>query len=113
MPEPTPEPSTRSTTPATTPATTRPTTRPTAPRTRRGGEAVQAAIEELELRERLDEPDAAAARPGSYDLAWAKGRIDAARRAADADVVTADEALEWLAAEVGRELPVAHDDEER
>jgi hypothetical protein len=76
-----------------------------APRTRRGSAAVEAVMEEFELRSRLDEPDAAAAAPGDYDLAWVHGRIDAARRAAEADVLSADEALEWLAREVGRELP--------
>lgn len=75
------------------------------PRRRRGAEAVEAAIEEFELRTRLDEPDGSVAEPGSYDLGWAAGRIDAARRAAGADVITSDEALEWLASEVGRELP--------
>lgn len=77
----------------------------TTPRTRRGAAAVEAAIEEFELRTRLDEPDASVARSGDYDLGWAYDRIDAARRAADADVITSDEALAWLAAEVGRELP--------
>ncbi len=74
-------------------------------RERRGAAAVEAAIEEFELRTRVDEPDGSVAEPGSYDLGWAAGRIDAARRAADADVITSDEALEWLASEVGRELP--------
>jgi hypothetical protein len=75
------------------------------PRTRRGSAAVEAAMEEFELRTRLDEPDASVVAPGDYDLAWVHGRIDAARRAADADVLTADEALDWLARAVGRELP--------
>lgn len=75
------------------------------PRDRRGAAAVEAAIEEFELRTRVDEPDGSVAEPGRYDLSWAAGRIDAARRAADADVITSDEALEWLAGEVGRELP--------
>ena len=74
-------------------------------RPRRGAAAVEAAIEEFELRSRLDEPDGGVSEPGNYDLSWAAGRIDAARRAADADVITSDEALEWLANEVGRELP--------
>lgn len=73
--------------------------------TRRGSAAVEAAIEEYELRQRTDEPDGASARSGDYDLAWVRGRIDAARRAANADIVSADEALSWLAGEVGRELP--------
>lgn len=74
-------------------------------RTRRAAAAVEALIEEYDLRTRIDEPDGASIQPGTYDLSWAHGRIEAARRAAEADVVTADEALEWLAAEVGRELP--------
>lgn len=73
---------------------------------RRGAAAVEAAIEEFELRSRVDEPDGQVAESGNYDLGWAAGRIEAARRAADADVITSDEALEWLANEVGRELPV-------
>jgi hypothetical protein len=84
----------------------------TTPRTRRGVAAVEAAIEEFELRERLDEQDAAVTAAGDYDLEWARGRIEAARRAADADVVTAEEALDWLAQSVGREpLDVAVDDD--
>jgi hypothetical protein len=81
-------------------------------RIRRGPAAVEAAIEEFELRERLDEPDASGARPGTYDLRWAHERIDAARRAADADVITAEEALEWLASAIGRELPSTYADED-
>ncbi|TVR37636.1 MAG: hypothetical protein EA388_01270 [Nitriliruptor sp.] len=73
--------------------------------TRRGAAAIEAAIEEFDLRTRLDEPDGSMDRLGNYDLAWARDRIDAARRAADADIVTSEEALAWLAAEVGRELP--------
>lgn len=83
-----------------------------APSKRRGAAAVEAAIEEFELRERLDEPDGSIAASGDYDLAWAHGRIDAARRAAEADVITAEEALEWLAEAVGRELPTEDLDEE-
>lgn len=79
---------------------------------RRGAAAIEAAIEEFELRTRLDEADASVNEPGDYDLGWAYGRIAAARRAADADVITPDEALEWLAAEVGRELPDEDLDEE-
>ncbi len=82
------------------------------PRTRRGAAAVEAAIEEFELRSRLDEPDASVTEPGDYDLGWAYGRIEAARRAADADVISSEEALTWLAAEVGRELPDELDEEE-
>jgi hypothetical protein len=76
-----------------------------APRTRRGAAAVEAAMEEFELRTRLDEPDASVTASGDYDLAWAHDRIDAARRAAEADVLTADEALDWLARSVGQEVP--------
>lgn len=72
---------------------------------RRGSAAVEAAIEEFELRTRIDEPDASVARSSDVDLAWARTRIEAARRAAEADVVSAEEALDWLAAAVGRELP--------
>lgn len=79
----------------------------------RGAQAVEAAIEEFEVRERIDEPDVSAQRPGDYDLGWAHDRIEAARRAADADVVTAEEALDWLAAAVGRELPDTFLDDER
>jgi hypothetical protein len=82
------------------------------PRKRRGAEAIEAAIEEFELRTRMDEPDASVSEPGDYDLSWALGRIDAARRAAEADVITADEGLAWLASEVGRELPEDDIDEE-
>lgn len=82
------------------------------PRTRRGADAVQAAIEEFELRQRLDEAGPEVTVPGDYDLAWAHDRIDTARRAAAADVVTADEALEWLAEAIGRELPGDEYDED-
>lgn len=75
------------------------------PRQRRGPQAVDAAVEEFEIRTRLDETDSGVAATGNYDLGWAAGRIDAARRAADADVITPDEALDWIAWEVGRELP--------
>ena len=75
------------------------------PTKRRGAAAVEAAIEEFELRTRLDEADPSMYRAGDYDLGWAYDRIEAARRAADADVVTSEEALDWLAAAVGRELP--------
>ncbi len=78
---------------------------PVRPEKRRGAAAVEAAIEEFELRSRMDEADGSATGPGNYDLSWALGRIEAARRAAEADVITPEEGLEWLAAEVGRELP--------
>lgn len=83
------------------------------PRKRRGAEAIEAAIEEFELRTRMDEPDASVSEPGDYDLSWALGRIDAARRAAEADVITAEEGLAWLASEVGRELPEDDLEDER
>lgn len=86
----------------------------TPPRPRRGAAAVEAAIEEFELRARLDETDPGLATGGQHDLGWARDRIDAARRAAAADVVSADEALDWLADAVGRELPdELTDDEDR
>lgn len=85
----------------------------TSPRqVRRDADAVEALIEEFELRSRIDEPDGSLERSGAYDLSWAHGRIDAARRAAEADVITADEALTWLATEVGRELPDERPDED-
>jgi hypothetical protein len=81
--------------------------------TRRGAAAIEAAIEEFDLRTRLDEPDGSVDRAGDYDLAWARDRIDTARRAAEADIVTSQEALAWLAAEVGRELPDEQPEEDR
>lgn len=85
----------------------------TPPRPRRGAAAVEAAIEEFELRARLDETDPGLATSGQHDLGWARERIGAARRAAAADVVSAEEALDWLAEAVGRELPTEPDDEDR
>ncbi len=81
------------------------------PRTpRRGPAAVEAAIDEFELRERVDETDRA--HPDAMlDLSWVRDRIDVVRRAADADIVTAEEALEWIAAVVGRELPDTLDED--
>ncbi len=81
-------------------------------RTPRGAAAVEALIEEFELRSRMDEPDPSYDRPGEMDLRWAHGRIDAAQRAAAADVVTYEEAIEWLASTVGRELPLDDGDDE-
>ena len=72
------------------------TTRHT-PRPRRGAEAVMAAVEAFELRQRVDEPDGSYGPEGDLDLSWARNRIETARQAAAADVVTAEEALEWLA----------------
>jgi len=57
-----------------------------------------AAVEAFELSQRLDEPDGSYRPDGDLDLSWARHRIQTARRAAAADVVTAEEALEWLAA---------------
>jgi hypothetical protein len=84
----------------------------TSGRTPRGPEAIEALIEEFELRDRLDEPDAPFRRSVDMDLRWAHGRIGAAQRAAAADIVTYEEAMEWLASTVGRELPSTLDDEE-
>ncbi|MFO7960339.1 MAG: hypothetical protein R6U94_05290 [Nitriliruptoraceae bacterium] len=75
------------------------TTRET-PRPRRGPDAVMAAVEEFEVRQRLDEPDGSYRATGELDLTWARDRIETARRAAEADVVTPEEALEWLSATV-------------
>ena len=78
------------------------TTRQT-PRPRRGPDAVMTAVEEYEVRQRLDEPDGSYGSTGDLDLTWARDRIETARRAAAADVVTAEEALEWLAGTVADE----------
>ena len=86
------------------------TTRHT-PRPRRGAEAVMAAVEAFELSQRLDEPDGSYRPAGDLDLSWARNRIETARRAAAADVVTAEEALEWLAATMADELDVDVDDD--
>ena len=84
---------------------------------REGPDAVQAAIEEFDLRSRIDEPDPSTERGGDLDLRWAHSRIDAAQRAAAADVVSYEEAMEWLASTVGRELPstdfIEEDERER
>lgn len=81
---------------------------------RRGHTAVEALIEEYDVLSRTDETDSSFLASRPYDLRWAHDRIGAAQRAADADVVTYEEALEWLAGSVGRELPdEALDDEER
>ena len=79
--------------------------------TRRGAAAIEAAIEEFDLRTRLDEPDGSVDRAGDYDLAWARDRIDAARRAADADIVTSEEALAWLADTINHELDLETDED--
>lgn len=82
------------------------------PRPRRGFDAVEAAVSERELRERLDEPDPSYAESGRYDPTVA-GRLagERARRAADADVYTSDEALEDVAGQVGLDLPEVLDDD--
>lgn len=79
-------------------------TEPRTPRTRRGADAVDAAIEAYELAGRTDEPDAAVRGQEDVDLSWVRHRIDAARNAAEADVVSSQEALAWLADTVNREL---------
>ncbi len=80
-------------------------------RTRRGAEAVDAAVEAFEIAQRIDEPDGSYAREGDVDLTWMHGGIDMARRAAAADVVSSDEALQGLAGTVGRELDLETDEE--
>ncbi len=86
------------------------TTRPT-PRARRGVEAVMSAVEAFELRQRLDEPDGSYRPDGDLDLSWARNRIETARQAAAADVVTPEEALEWLAVTMADERDVEMDDD--
>lgn len=86
-------------------------TEPRTPRTRRGADAVEAAIEAYELAQRTDEPDASVRGEGDVDLRWVGHRIEAARNAADADVVSSDEALSWLADTVHRELEIDPDDD--
>ncbi len=86
-------------------------TEPRTPRTRRGADAVEAAIEAYELAQRTDEPDASVRGEDDVDLRWVRQRIDAARNAADADVVSSQEALEWLADTVNRELDLDLDED--
>ena len=86
-------------------------TEPRTPRTRRGAEAVDAAIEAYELARRTDEPDPSVRGDGGLDLGWVRERIDAARNAADADVVSSEEALAWLAETVNREVDLDLDDD--
>ena len=81
------------------------------PRTRRGAEAVEAAIEAYELAERTDAPDPSVRGDDDVDLSWVRDRIDTARQAADADVVSSDEALAWLADAVNRELDLGVDED--
>jgi hypothetical protein len=81
------------------------------PRTRRGEQALEAALEEREIRARTDEPDPSVARPADYDL---RDLVDdRARRAAAADVYTPEEALDDLAGGVGHELPDDRGEEDR
>jgi hypothetical protein len=81
-------------------------------RTRHGEEALDAALDERDIRERTDEPDASQAQPGDYDLSEVVD--DRLRVAAGTDVYTPDEALDDIASGLGRELPTdASDDEER
>jgi hypothetical protein len=83
------------------------------PRTRRGAEAVEAALDELDIRERIDEPDGSMAAEGEHDLAWVRTHVgDDARLAAETDVYTPDEAMERVAGTVGREYPLEEPEEE-
>lgn len=84
-----------------------------APRPRRGHDAVMAAVEAFELSQRLDEPDGSYRSAGDLDLTWARSRIETARQAAAADVVTAEEALEWLTVTVADERDGEVDVDER
>ena len=86
-------------------------TEPRTPRTRRGAEAVEAAIEAFELAQRTDEPDPSVQGEGDVDLSWVRDRIDAARQAADADVISSEEALAWLADTVNHELDLDPDED--
>jgi hypothetical protein len=88
------------------------TTRQT-PRPRRGPDAVMAAVEAFEVSQRLDEPDGSFRAIGDLDLTWARDRIETARQAAAADVVTPEEALEWLAATVTDERTDGLEDDEQ
>jgi hypothetical protein len=83
------------------------------PRTRHGAEAVEAAIDELDIRERIDEPDASMSATGGQDLAWVREQVgEDTRVAAETDVYTPDEAMERIASTVGREYPPDEPDEE-
>ena len=88
------------------------TERPT-PRPRRGPEAVMAAVEAFELSQRVDQPDGSYRAAGDLDLTWARSRIETARQAAAADIVTAEEALEWLTVTVADERDDEVDPDER
>lgn len=79
--------------------------------TRRGPEAITAVVEELELRQRLDETDPSQTREGDYDLRWVASHVPDVDVAAATDVLTPEEALERIAGVVGRELPTDPDDD--
>lgn len=82
------------------------------PRSRRGYDAVEAAVSERELRDRIDEPDPSFREPGAYDLGVAGDLAgERARRAAASDVYTADEALDDVAGQVGLEVVDDEDDD--
>jgi hypothetical protein len=83
------------------------------PRTRRGAEAVEAAIDELEIRDRIDEPDGSMSPAREHQLGWVRDHVgEDTRRAAETDVYTPDEAMERVASTVGREYPPEEPDEE-
>lgn len=79
----------------------------------RGAEAVEAAIDELDVRSRVDETDPSMAEPAELDLAWASDHTRDPKDRAAADVLHPDEVLDDLAHEVGRELPDEAPDEDR
>ena len=79
--------------------------RPTTPRTRRGVEAVEAALDEQDVRERTDETDASVERPGDYRLDEVDTLGRDGRMAAGTDVYTPNEALDDAAGAIGREVP--------
>lgn len=78
--------------------------RPTTPRTRRGIEAVEAALDERDVRERIDETDGSVDRPGNYRLDEVDELGRDGRMAAGTDVYTSDEALDDAAGAIGREV---------
>lgn len=79
--------------------------RPATPRRRREGlDAIEAALDEQDIRDRIDEPDESVRRPGDYRLDGVDRVAGPTRHAAEADVYTPDEALLDLAGGVGREV---------